>query len=59
MALQRWRERFPRTACQLATQHTAEIVEALLLREADLGLTLQAVEHPACAAACSPKDACG
>ncbi|MCJ0879404.1 LysR substrate-binding domain-containing protein [Pseudomonas sp. JI-2] len=46
MALQRWRERFPRTACQLATQHTAEIVEALLLREADLGLTLQAVEHP-------------
>ncbi len=46
MALQRWRERFPRTACQLATQHTVEIVEALLLREADLGLTLQAVEHP-------------
>ena len=46
MALQRWRERFPRTACQLATQHTAEIVETLLLREADLGLTLQAVEHP-------------
>src|SRR3546814_17172733 len=26
--------------------HTAEIVEALLLREADLGLTSQAVEHP-------------
>ena len=46
MALQRWRERFPHTACQLATQHTVEIVEALLLREADLGLTLQAVEHP-------------
>lgn len=45
-ALRAWRERFPRTVCQLATQHTAEIVEALLLREADLGLTSQAVEHP-------------
>lgn len=44
--LRTWRERFPRTVCQLATQHTAEIVEALLLREADLGLTSQAVEHP-------------
>lgn len=45
-ALRVWRERFPRTVCQLATQHTAEIVEALLLREADLGLTSQVVEHP-------------
>lgn len=45
-ALRAWRERFPRTVCQLATQHTAEIVEALLLREADFGLTSQAVEHP-------------
>ena len=45
-ALRRWRGRFASTPCQLATQHTAEIVEALLLREADLGLTLQAVEHP-------------
>jgi len=45
-AMRTWRERYPRTRCQLATQHTAEIVEALLLREADLGLTLQAVEHP-------------
>lgn len=44
--LRTWRERFPRTVCQLATQHTAEIVEALLLREADLALTSQAVEHP-------------
>ncbi|MGE4404231.1 LysR family transcriptional regulator [Pseudomonas sp.] len=45
-ALRRWRGRFANTPCQMATQHTAEIVEALLLREADLGLTLQAVEHP-------------
>ncbi|TLX56792.1 LysR family transcriptional regulator [Stutzerimonas nosocomialis] len=45
-AMRAWRERYPHTPCQLATQHTAEIVEALLLREADLGLTLQAVEHP-------------
>ncbi len=44
--LRHWRARFARTPCHLATQHTAEIVEALLLREADLGLTLQAVEHP-------------
>lgn len=45
-ALQCWRQRFADTPCQLATQHTAEIVQALLIREADLGLTLQAVEHP-------------
>ena len=45
-ALRHWRARYARTPCHLATQHTAEIVEALLLREADLGLTLQAVEHP-------------
>jgi len=45
-ALQRWRQHFTNTPCQLATQHTAEIVQALLMREADLGLTLQAVEHP-------------
>lgn len=45
-ALRCWRKRFAGTRCHLATQHTTEIVEALLLREADLGLTLQAVEHP-------------
>ncbi|WP_217473622.1 LysR family transcriptional regulator [Stutzerimonas stutzeri] len=45
-ALRGWRKRFARTRCHLATQHTAEIIEALLLREADVGLTLQAVEHP-------------
>jgi len=45
-ALQRWRQLFANTPCQLATQHTAEIVQTLLMREADLGLTLQAVEHP-------------
>lgn len=41
-----WREDFPQTHCDLATQHTSEIVQALLLREAELGLTLQQVEHP-------------
>ncbi|MBW4653838.1 MAG: LysR family transcriptional regulator [Kaiparowitsia implicata GSE-PSE-MK54-09C] len=41
-----WRKDFPQTRCVLATQHTSEIVQALLLREADLGLTLQRVEHP-------------
>lgn len=41
-----WRAEFPQTRCALSTQHTSEIVQALLLREADLGLTLQRVEHP-------------
>lgn len=41
-----WRAEYPQTRCDLATQHTSEIVQALLLREADLGLTLQRVEHP-------------
>lgn len=55
-ALRHWRRRFASTQCHLATQHTGEIVEALLLRDADLGLTLQAVEHPGI---CSQILACG
>lgn len=45
-ALGGWREYYPDTECELATQHTREMTQALLLREADLGLTLQRVKHP-------------
>lgn len=40
------RTRFPNGRIELATQHSREMVDALLLREADLGLTLQKVFHP-------------
>lgn len=46
-SIAQWRRRYPRTPCELATQHTREIVENLLLHEADLGLSLQAPQHPA------------
>lgn len=45
-ALGRWRKHYPDTECELATQHTREIIQSLLLREADIGLTLQKIEHP-------------
>lgn len=45
-AIKSWRQHYPKTPCELATQHTQEIIQALLFREADIGLTLQAVEHP-------------
>jgi DNA-binding transcriptional LysR family regulator len=45
-ALGQWRLRHPHTLCDLATQHTREIVEALLMREADVGFTMQPPEHP-------------
>ncbi|MEA1079138.1 LysR family transcriptional regulator [Marinobacter qingdaonensis] len=44
-AICKWREAYPHVHCELATQHTSEIIQALLLREADIGLTLQHVEH--------------
>ncbi|WP_417616146.1 LysR family transcriptional regulator [Oceanisphaera sp.] len=45
-ALGQWRRQYPDIECELATQHTREMVQALLLQEADLGLTLMRVEHP-------------
>lgn len=42
-----WRRRYPHTPCELATQHTREMVGNLLLHEADLGFSLQAPQHPA------------
>lgn len=45
-AMQRWAQTFPRSRCQLSTNHTREIVSALLLGEADLALSLQDPRHP-------------
>ncbi|WP_088742635.1 LysR family transcriptional regulator [Cobetia sp. QF-1] len=48
-ALGQWRRRHAQVRCELATQHTREIVDALLLHEAELGFTLSAPTHPALA----------
>jgi DNA-binding transcriptional LysR family regulator len=45
-AMSQWSKAFPRNRCQLATNHTREIVSALLLGEADLALSLQDPRHP-------------
>ena len=41
-----WCRAFPNSQCSLATNHTREIVAALLLGEADLALSLQNPRHP-------------
>jgi DNA-binding transcriptional LysR family regulator len=46
VAMTAWRQRYKHTLCQLSTQHTREIVSALLLGEADLALSLQDPGHP-------------
>jgi len=46
IAMQAWRKKFADTYCQLSTQHTREIVNALLLGEADFALSLQNPQHP-------------
>ncbi|MDN0075541.1 LysR family transcriptional regulator [Crenobacter sp. SG2303] len=51
-ALGQWRRRQPHALCDLATQHTLEIVEALLMREADVGFTLQPPDHPGIDSGC-------
>jgi DNA-binding transcriptional LysR family regulator len=45
-AMTRWCKAFPQGRCELATNHTREIVNALLLGEADLALSLQDPRHP-------------
>ncbi|HEY1043391.1 MAG TPA: LysR substrate-binding domain-containing protein [Telluria sp.] len=45
-AMTHWRREFSTTRCELATHHTAEIVNALRLGEADLALSLQDPRHP-------------
>lgn len=45
-ALAAWREAFPHTQCELATQHTDAIVDILRIGEADLALSLRDPRHP-------------
>ncbi|MGB5855111.1 MAG: LysR substrate-binding domain-containing protein [Oceanisphaera sp.] len=40
-----WREFFPKALCELSSHHTLEIIQSLLLRESDIGLTFQPVVH--------------
>lgn len=46
IAMREWRKKFTDTHCQLSTQHTREIINALLLGEADFALSLQNPQHP-------------
>lgn len=45
-AMTRWCKAFPQGRCELSTNHTREIVHALLLGEADLALSLRDPHHP-------------
>jgi DNA-binding transcriptional LysR family regulator len=45
-AVTHWAKTYPEARCTLATHHTREIVNALLLGEADLALSLQDPHHP-------------
>lgn len=49
-AITQWRRRHGGVQCKLATHHTKEIVNALLLGEAHFGLSLQDPLHPSIAA---------
>jgi DNA-binding transcriptional LysR family regulator len=46
MAMTQWCRAYPNGHCSLGTNHTREIVSALLLGEADLALSLQDPHHP-------------
>ena len=45
-AIAQWSQAYPNARCLLATNHTREIVNALLLGEAHLALSLQDPHHP-------------
>lgn len=45
-AIAQWSQAYPNARCLLATNHTREIVSALLLGEAHLALSLQDPHHP-------------
>ncbi len=49
-AIVAWSRAFPQSRCTLATNHTPEIISALLLGEADLALSLQDPQYPGIAA---------
>ncbi|QXH45422.1 LysR family transcriptional regulator [Pseudomonas xanthosomatis] len=41
-----WQQRHPATRCELASLHSRELVQHLLMREIDLALTLHDPQHP-------------
>jgi len=45
-AMTRWHAALPQGRCMLSTQHTRELVNALLLGEADMALSLHDPRHP-------------
>lgn len=45
-ALTHLRKRFSHAAVELSTQHSREMLRSILLRETDIGLTLQELSHP-------------
>jgi DNA-binding transcriptional LysR family regulator len=45
-AMTAWRKEFAHARCELATQHTSEIVNILRLGEADMALSLHDPRHP-------------
>ncbi|MFT4047361.1 MAG: LysR substrate-binding domain-containing protein [Solimonas sp.] len=45
-AITHLRKRFSHAAVELSTQHSREMLRSILLRETDIGLTLQELSHP-------------
>ncbi|MFT3791256.1 MAG: LysR substrate-binding domain-containing protein [Rudaea sp.] len=45
-AISSLRRSFPDVRIELSTQHSREMIDSILLRESDLGLTLQDIFHP-------------
>lgn len=45
-AIAEWSKAFPGAQCELEVAHTREIEHALLLGEAELGLTMRPISHP-------------
>jgi DNA-binding transcriptional LysR family regulator len=45
-AVARWSRNYSQGHCELATHHTRELVQALILSELDMGLTLHDPQHP-------------
>ncbi|MFW4944351.1 LysR family transcriptional regulator [Pseudomonas aeruginosa] len=45
-AIGEWSALYPQSGCELATLHSRELVQGLLMRELDLALSLKQPEHP-------------
>ncbi len=45
-SITRLRQQFGQTAVELSTQHSREMLKSIALREADIGFTLQELNHP-------------